>query len=413
MTRTTVIVGSSVGGVRTAQALHATGYDGRVILIGEEQDLPYDRPPLSKRFLLGEVSAEEICLLDRDQAAAADIELLLGHHATCVDLAGKVIEVRDHGPLTFDTLVIATGVSALPSPWGERRGAHTLRTRQDALALRAAIDAGGRLAVVGGGFIGAEVAAAARGRGLDVTIIDPLPGVLSRVVGTTLAERFTALHRERGVHTLFGRTVEQISGECGEFELHLSDGSTVAADAVTVGIGTRPNDEWLRSSGLTLDNGVWCDQFCRADGRPDVFAVGDIARWYHPGLRRRVRVEHWTNAVSQAGCVANNIAHPENLTSYHPVQYVWSDQYDWRISVIGETTGPLSDLVEGGRAGQFVGLYESPDGRLDGAVVANWPRAMVQCRRRIEDGRGTGELRRSLTDQPARPADIRSEVSAC
>lgn len=377
---TTVIVGASIGGVRAAQALRAEGYDGEVVLVGDETVLPYDKPPLSKAFLAGTATAADITLFDEGQAAAADVRLELGNAATGLDLAARKVELADGSRLSFDDLVVATGARARPSPWGARPGVHVVRTAADAAALREDLGRGGPLVIIGAGFIGAEIAATATALGVaDVTLVDPVAVPLSRVLNPAVAERFGALHAERGVTTRFGAGVSGIDPG----GVLLTDGTRLDAATVVVGIGAVPNDGWLRGSGLTIDDGVVCDRFSRASEH--VHALGDVARWFHPRHGRLVRAEHWTNAVEQAACVAHNIVHPGTPRAHAPVEYVWSDQYDWKIQLAGRTGGELAHVLVPGPdpARSFAVLYADPGGTLAGAVVVNWPRALLTARRAL------------------------------
>lgn len=393
---TTVVVGSSVGGVRTAQALRRAGYDGDVLLVGEETRPPYDKPPLSKALLAGTIAEQDIGLLTEEAAGKADIQLLLGRTARRLDVAHSVVEFDDGERLHYDDIVIATGASARPSPWGQPTGVHLLRSIADSAALREDLGAGGHLVVVGGGFIGAEVASTARGLGLEVSIVDPVPVPMSRVLGIGVGELFCDLHRNNGVHTNFGIGVEGIGGERGALGVTLTDGERVDASVVVVGIGAVPNDAWLASSGLPVDNGVVCDEHCRAIGAPHVYAVGDVARWWHPRHGERVRVEHWTNAVEQATVVAHNIAHPDELRAYAPVEYVWSDQYDWKIQVVGRTGVGKHELIGDPADGRFAAIYRTDGDSLAGLVTVNWPRAMITARRAIVAGTSLAEFRDTL-----------------
>lgn len=390
-----VVVGSSVAGVRTAQALRAEGYQGDVLLVGEENELPYDKPPLSKGMLVGGTDVESIRLLSREQAAQAGIELLLGHRALRIQVAERRLLLADHDPVGYDHLVIATGARARPSRWGSQPGVHLLRTLTDAAELRADLLAGGPVVVVGGGFVGAEVASAARTLGLRVTVVDPLPVPMGHILNEQIGGWFADLHRRHGVDTRFGTGVEAIDGERGAFRVRLTDGSVVPAATVVVGVGAQPNDEWVADSGLLVDDGVVCDEYCRAAEAVDVYAAGDVARWMHPHRRVSARIEHWTNAVEQAACVAHNLAHPDDLRAYAPVEYVWSDQHDWAMQVVGRTGGPLEHVVLGDRSvdDRFVALYTGDGTELSGAVVVNWPRALVVCRRALRDGARLAEVR--------------------
>jgi NADPH-dependent 2,4-dienoyl-CoA reductase/sulfur reductase-like enzyme len=399
---TTVIVGSSVGGVRTAQALRSEGYAGEVILVGEERELPYDKPPLSKGLLAGTVNQDSVRLLTEDAADQAGIRLVLGHRATALDVAENLVELDGHHPLGYDHLVVATGARARPSPWGERAGIHVVRTLQDSHLLRQDLLAGGHVVVVGGGFIGAEVASTARLLGLEVTMVDPLPVPMSRVLNPEIGGWFVDLHERHGVRSRFGVGVERIDGERGDFTATLTDGSQVTAAVVVVGIGAEPNDDWLRSSGLVVDNGLVLDQYCRAVDAHNVFGAGDVARWFHPGYGAEMRVEHWTNAVDQAVCVAHNIAHPEDLRPYAPVEYVWSDQHDWKVQVVGRASGTTEHVVVGEPAveNRFAVLYTKDGTSLCGAAVVNWPRALIACRKALRGGALVSDVREAIMAPP-------------
>ena len=410
MNRTVVVVGSSVGGVRAAQALRTEGFDGRVVLVGQESRLPYDKPPLSKQFLAGQWDIDRVALLREESAERDRIELRLGVAARRLDVAGRQLLLADGSTLGYDALIVATGASARPSPWRPGSGVHVVRTLDDSRALREDLDSDGPVVVVGGGFIGAEVAATARGLGREVTVVDPLPTPIGRVVGPEIGQAFTELHHRHGVETRFGVGVESVEGASGDLRVRLTDGSQLGAATVVVGIGAVPNDGWLADSGLPIDNGVLCDQYSRAVDAPDVFVIGDVARWYHPGHREHVRVEHWTNAVEQAGCAAHNVVHPGDLRAYRPVEYVWSDQYDWKAQIVGRPTQGARHELVGELAGEkprAAVLYADDDGHLCGAVTVNWPKALVQCRRLVTQGAGADEALdrvRALTAGPARPA---------
>lgn len=396
-----VIVGSSIGGVRTAQSLRLEGYEGEIILVGEEPGLPYDKPPLSKSLMAGKLGESSIGLLTKVQADDAGIELLLGRKATGLNIAGALLELEGHEPVHFDNLVIATGASARPSPWGHRPGIHVLRTLDDARKLRADLLEGGELAVIGSGFIGAEVAATGRALGLDVTVIDPLPVPMSRIFNPEIGRWFGDLHRSNGVKTIFGTGVESIEGEQGSFILGLTDGQKIRASAVLVGIGAVPNDSWLGSSGLLVDDGVVLDEYCRAVNFPQVYAVGDVARWRHQKHGEDIRIEHWTNAVEQASCVAYNITHPDEPRAYTPIEYVWSDQYDWKIQVVGRVAG-ITDHITIGHPeihGRFAALYTLDGSKLSGAAIVNWPKALLACRRGLATGIAIQKLREELEIQ--------------
>jgi phthalate 3,4-dioxygenase ferredoxin reductase subunit len=247
-----VIVGSSVGGVRTAKALRAEGYGGRVILAGEEPGLPCDRPPLSKQVLSGAWPPERAALLSAQAAAADDIELRLGVPAVALDVSARQVRLADGTRLPYDDLVIATGASPRPSPWRPESGVYQLRTLADCLALREQFAGAGSIVMIGSGFIGAEAAAAARSAGCDVTLVDPVLVPMERAAGSMVGALLAGLQRRHGVRTRFGVGVRSVSGRAGDLAVTLGDDSVLQADAVVVGIGAVPNDQWLLGSGLTV-----------------------------------------------------------------------------------------------------------------------------------------------------------------
>jgi NADPH-dependent 2,4-dienoyl-CoA reductase/sulfur reductase-like enzyme len=385
--RVVVIVGSSVGGVRTARALRTEEFDGRIVLIGAEPELPYDKPPLSKQFLAGKWDEDRVRLLTAADAEAAGIEMRLGNAAERLDVADRAVVLTDGTRVPYDILVVATGADARPSPWPVESGVHVVRTLDDSRKLAHDLSSTqGPVVVVGGGFIGAEVAATTRAVGRDVTIVDPLHAPIGRVLGEELGALFTDLHHRHGVATRFGEGVETVDGRAGALHVTLTSGEVLPAGTVVVGIGAEPNDSWLASSGLLIDDGVMCDEYCRAVDHGNIFAVGDVARWHHPGHREDVRVEHWTNALEQAACVAHNIVHSDDLRPYAPTEYVWSDQYDWKIQIAGRPSRAtllrlIGDLRE--EKPRAAAIFSDDSGVLRGAVTINWPKAILMCRRMI------------------------------
>jgi phthalate 3,4-dioxygenase ferredoxin reductase component len=410
MTSGVVVVGSSVAGVRTAQNLRRKGYAGGILLLGAEAELPYDKPPLSKQFLAGEWDVGQTLLLSQEQADADGIELRLGVAATRLDVADRQVVLADGSSIGYDTVVIATGASARPSPWRTGSGVHVVRTLDDSRILRDDLQRDGPVVVVGGGFIGSEVAATARGLGREVTVVDPLPAPIGRVVGPEVGMLFAELHRRHGVATRFGIGVEGITGSAGALQVRLTDGSELPAATVVVGIGALPNDTWLADSGLPVDNGVLCDEYSRAVDAPDVHAVGDVARWFHPVYREHVRAEHWTSAVEQALCAAHNIVHPTDLRPHLTVEYIWSDQYDWRIQVVGRPIrGSRHEMVgdPSGPRPRVAVIYTDATGALHGAVTINWAKALIQCRRLLMEGATSEEALAAVHSlDPTPPAPV-------
>jgi NADPH-dependent 2,4-dienoyl-CoA reductase/sulfur reductase-like enzyme len=383
--RHVVVVGASIAGTRCAQALRSAGLDGPITLIGAEAHLPYDRPPLSKGLLSGQWSdaaVHAVRLADADELRNDGIELRLGVSASRVDVAARVVELADGAAVSYDALVLATGAVARPAPWSASSGLCLLRTLDDARVLSDRLALGEPVVVVGGGFIGTEVAASARRRGCPVTVVDPVREPMTRLVGPDIADALVRLHHRYGTSTRFGTGVVAIDGHAGHLSVGLDDGSELAASTVVVGIGARPATEWLAGSGITVDGGVLCDGLLRARGAADVFAIGDVARYPHPGRQRTVRSEHWTNAVDQARHVAGVIVR-DTSDQYAPTDYVWSDQYDWKVQSIGwqDAAGGslrVGDLDPHGRAAV---VFTDADGIVCGAVAVNWPKALLVCRR--------------------------------
>lgn len=380
-----LIVGASVAGVRTAQALRAEGYTGVLTLVDAE-DVPvaYDKPPLSKAVLFDSLDEHDIRLVSADEMERLNARFIFGRRAIRLDTNAKQVRLDDGIQLAYETLVIATGARARPSPWEADSRVKVLRTIGDARDLRTALQPGVRVAVIGAGFIGAEVAASSLRLGASVSMIDPLPAPMSRVLNEEVGRLFAEKYRAEGITTHFGRSVASL--ECGldAVRIELDDATVVEADVVVVGIGAQVNTEWLADSGLTLRDGVESDAALRAIGVEDVYAVGDVARWAGktPG-EASSRREHWTNAVDQARIVAHNIVHPtEHSRDFAPSEYIWSDQFDWKIHVVGEPVGEHT-LLGAPDEGRFAVVYASDAGEFSGAVVVNWPRAQLACRRAL------------------------------
>lgn len=380
------MVGASVGGTKTVQALRSQGYAGELLVVEAEPYLPYDKPPLSKGYLTGTLGRDRLNLVSDAEIKDLAVGVKLGVRAKSLDVAANELALEDGERIAFDNLIVASGVRARPSPWQAKDGVHLLRTLDDAEMLKKNLQNSRSVVVVGGGFIGAEVAAAARHFGLDVSIVDPLEVPIGRVLGDPVGKLFTRLHHLNDVATHFGNGVEAITGTKGNLTVELTDGKLLSCDLVVVGIGAVPNTEWLASSGLLIENGLVCDEYCRADGQANIFGVGDVARWYHPRQRELVRVEHWTNAVEQAACVAHNITNPKDLMRYAPVPYVWSDQYDWKIQIAGETARASDYVVveDPSNENRFAAVYADHSGLFCGVATVNWPRAMIQCRRLLD-----------------------------
>jgi NADPH-dependent 2,4-dienoyl-CoA reductase/sulfur reductase-like enzyme len=380
MARSVVVVGGSLTGLRVAEQLRRRGHEGPVTVVGAELHPPYDRPPLSKQVLRG-ADPESVLLRNAAALSAIDTDFLTGRRAEALDVSAARVTLDDGRTLPYDDLVVATGVTARRLPFGhDLAGVHTLRTLDDAVALRDALAGRPRVVVVGAGFIGCEVAASLRSLELDVALVEgapaPLAGPLGEEAGAVVAE----LHRARGVQLRCGTGVAGLEGDRRVAAVRLTDGTRLPADLVVVGIGGRPATGWLEGSALVLDDGVICDEFGRAG--PGVWAAGDVARWYSPLFGERIRVEHWTTAGEQAGVVAGNILapDPEQLVPYAGVPYFWSDQYDVRIQFAGHRRPGEAFLpVPQDTPGRHVALV-ARDGVLVGALAINAPRELLRYR---------------------------------
>ena len=387
MLRRIAIVGASLAGLRAAETLRDRGFDGELTLIGDEPHRPYDRPPLSKQVLQGAWEPEQTFFRKKDGYDALALDMRLGVRAVSLDLRAMRVALADGTFADCDRLIIATGarVRTLPAI-APRAGLLALRGLDDAIVLRRALMDAPHVAIVGAGFIGLEVAASCRARGLPVTVIEALPVPLSPILGPTFGDMVAAMHRDHGVDLRTGVVVTDILGESRVAGVALSDGSRIDADVVVVGIGVAPNTEWLEHSGLTLDNGIVCNG--SGEAAPDVYAAGDVARVANRWHGDSPRIEHWTNAVEQAVHAAENaLAGPEASTSFSSVPYFWSDQYDRRIQFIG--SGPPHDeivIVDGSLADRtLTALYRRGD-RLVACLALNQPRALLKYRKLLAAG---------------------------
>ncbi|MFC9926366.1 NAD(P)/FAD-dependent oxidoreductase [Streptomyces sp. NPDC127190] len=381
--RTVAVVGASLAGLSAARALRQRGYDGRLVVAGDEPHRPYDRPPLSKEFLAGTLDAADLALERDDEELGA--EWLLGVRATGLDRAGRAIRLADGREIRADGVVVATGAAARTLPGTEGlAGVHVLRTLDDARALRDDLARGGRLVVIGAGFVGAEVAATAYTLGLDVTVMEAAPVPLSGPLGATMGGVVSALHHDHGVRLWCGVGVKGLSGGSRVSAVLLADGRTVPADTVVVGVGARPCVDWLEGSGVPLDNGVRCG----ADGRTEVagvVAVGDCANWYDPHTGGHHRVEHWTGALERPDAAVAALLGGGATQPVPPrPPYFWSDQYGVRIQFAGHAAGADSVTVEEGSTDDrsFLAVYRRA-GRPVAVLGMNRPRLFTRWRKQL------------------------------
>ncbi len=382
-----MVVGGSLAGLRGAETLRREGFAGRLVFVGAERHRPYDRPPLSKEVLRGTRDPDRIELAKPETFDGLELDLRLGRRATGLDLAAREVVLDDGERVAWDGLLIATGATPRELPGTPPlAGIHTLRTLDDCLAIRAELERGPRVAVVGAGFIGAEVAATCRQRGLDVSLVEALDAPLAGAIPTRIGEVCAAVHRDHGVDLRTGVGVAGFEGDTRVERVRLSDGSTISADVVVVGIGVTPETGWLEGSGLEIDDGVVCDQTCAA-GAPGVVAAGDVARWHNPLFGVSMRVEHWTHAVEQGEAAARRLlAGDEAAVPYAPAPFVWSDQYDLKIQAAGAIS-PVDEMhiAHGSLAERrFVALF-GRGGRLVGALAFNQVRQLLAYRRMIRE----------------------------
>jgi 3-phenylpropionate/trans-cinnamate dioxygenase ferredoxin reductase subunit len=332
--RTHVIVGASLAGAKAAETLRQEGFDGRVVLIGAEDERPYERPPLSKDYLRGEVGREKVYVHDEGFYAEHDIELRLGRTAASLDTSSSELVLDDGERLRYNRLLLTTGAEPrrLMIPGGELDGVLYLRSVQDSDTLRERLDRGGAVVVVGAGWIGAEVAASARQRGLEVTVIEPASVPLERVLGAEVGAIYRDIHTDHGVQMLLGTGVQAFEGDRAVERVRTSDGRELACDFVVVGVGVQPRTGLAAQAGITVDNGILVDEHLQTS-IPGVFAAGDVANSHHPFYAERIRVEHWANALNQGPAAARNML--GQSAAYDRLPYFFSDQYDVGMEYTG------------------------------------------------------------------------------
>ncbi|HLI15152.1 MAG TPA: FAD-dependent oxidoreductase [Acidimicrobiales bacterium] len=365
-----VIVGASLAGAKAAETLRAEGFEGRVVLVGEEEARPYERPPLSKDYLRGEAGRDKVYVHDASFYDAHEIELRLGTSASALDLDGREVVLSGDERLGFDALLLATGAAPrrLPVPGADLPGIHYLRDLADADALREAIRAAERVVVVGAGWIGCEVAASARQMGAPVTMLDVAALPLERVLGPELGRFYRDLHASHGVDLRLSTGVEEVVGTRHAEGVRLSGGDVVRGDVVVVGVGVAPRTELARSAGLAVDNGILTDEHL-ATAATGVFAAGDVANAWHPVLDRRVRLEHWSSALHQGPAAALGML--GRHAPYTRLPYFFSDQYDVGMEYSGLARDWDEVLVRGEMSdGAFIAFYLK-DGRVAAGMNVN------------------------------------------
>lgn len=384
---TFVIVGGGLAAAKTVEGLRTGGFEGRIVLVGAEHHLPYERPPLSKGYLLGTEELSNAFVHSPEWYDEQEIDLRSGTVVTAVDLDAHTVGTAE-GHVGYDRLLIATGSTPRRLPVADDSGAPVayLRTIEDSQRLKASLKPGHRVVIIGGGWIGLEVAAAARTAGCDVVVLEALDLPLVRVLGREVAEVFRALHEEHGVDLRTNASVTSVENDGGQAVVRLGEGSSVTADLLVVGVGVTPNTALGQGAGLKTDNGIVVDEWLRTS-HPDVFAAGDVANAYHPLLRRHLRVEHWDNAIEQGLTAARNMVGAEE--SYERLPYFFTDQYDLGIEYVGSVGPDGYDevVLRGDGPGRVLTAFWLKDSRvLAGMHVNDWD-AIDPIRRIVAAGR--------------------------
>ncbi|MFI6156329.1 NAD(P)/FAD-dependent oxidoreductase [Kitasatospora sp. NPDC051170] len=394
--RPIVIVGASLGGAKAAEALRAAGYEGGIVLIGEEHERPYERPPLSKGYLLGTEPREKIYVHPPQWYAEQNVTLRLGTAVSAIDPAARTVTLTDDGRIEYAKLLLTTGSvpRRLPVPGADQDGVLYLRRVEDSDRIKEALKSASRLAVIGAGWIGLEVAAAARTAGVEVTVLEAAELPLLRVLGREVSQVFADLHRDHGVDLRFGVQVAELTGDGRTVSgVRLADGTVVDADAVVVGIGISPATALAEAAGLEVDNGIRTDEHLRTSD-PDVYAAGDVANAYHPLFATHIRVEHWANALNQPQTAARALLGQPDAV-YDRVPYFFSDQYDLGLEYVGYVApGGYDQVVFRGDPAtrEFIAFWLSGGRVLAGMNVNVWDvvdpiRQLITSQRAVDPAR--------------------------
>jgi 3-phenylpropionate/trans-cinnamate dioxygenase ferredoxin reductase subunit len=390
--RTFIIVGAGLAGAKAAETLRAEGFDGRLVLVGAEDERPYERPPLSKEYLRGEAGREKLYVHEEPFYAEQGIELRRGRTAVALDTAATEVTLDDGERLRYDRLLLTPGAEPrrLAIPGGDLDGVLYLRTVHDADALRDRLDAARSLVVVGAGWIGAEVAASARQRGLDVTVVEPLSVPLERVLGPEVGAFYRDVHTEHGVRMLTGTGVEALEGATGVERVRTADGRSLDCDLVVVGVGVLPRTELAAQAGIAVGDGIEADEHLQTSA-PGVFVAGDVAHARHPFYGEAIRVEHWANALEQGPVAARNMLGVGG--PYDRLPYFFSDQYDVGMEYAGYARTWDRVVFRGDPASrEFMAFWVKADRVVAGMNVNVWDvtdaiQALIRSRAPVDDRR--------------------------
>ena len=368
--RTFIILGASLAGAKAAEELRERGFDGKVVLVGTEVERPYERPPLTKDYLRGESKREKAYVHPERFYDEHDIDLESGVTATAIHPGSSTVTLEDGRELHFDRLLLTTGAQPreIPVPGADLDGVYYLRTLDDSDALRLRLDAGGRAAVIGGGWIGSEFAASARQKGLEVALIDPLEVPMARLFGDEVGSFYRDVHARQGVELLLGDGVHSFEGDGAVARVKTTGGKTVECDFVVVGIGVAPRVGLAEAAGIKIDNGIVVDEHLRSSAE-NVYAAGDVANAWHPFYKQQIRVEHWANALNQGPAAARAMLGDE--AGYERLPYFFSDQYDVGMEYSGHAIDWDEVVIRGSRdSGEFVAFWLQ-DGRVAAGMNVN------------------------------------------
>ena len=381
-----VVIGAGHAGGRAVEAMRNAGFEGEIILIGDEPHLPYERPPLSKEVLQSKSDYEFPFIRPREYYDEQNIELMLGVAANAINPAAKTVSLASGETVSYDKLLLTTGgrVRKLPIPGSELAGTHYLRTLDDANAIEAALGEGANLVVVGGGFIGLEVAASARQRGCKVTVLEIADRLMGRGVPPSVSSFFLDLHSENGVDVRLLSGIERIEGAEAVSGVTTQSGELLPADAVVIGVGIIPDTDLAEDAGLDVEDGIVVDEYCRTSA-PDIYAAGDVTQHHNTHADKRIRLEAWQCAQNMAIAAAKIMCGDE--TPYSEVPWMWSDQFDANLQVAG-VPDSWDDIVMRGdpSAGAFIGFVLGERG-ISGAIAVNQPRDMRLARRMMDSGK--------------------------
>lgn len=382
----TVVIGAGHAGAQAVASLRQEGYDGEIVLIGEEPQLPYHRPPLSKAYLSGEQPAERLLIRPEKFYHDKQIDVRTGTRVTAIDRAARTVTLDNDETLTWDTLVLALGsqVRKLPIPGTELGGVHYLRSIADVDGIRRDLDSARNLVIIGGGYIGLEVASVAVKAGLNVTVLEMEDRILQRVTTPSMSSFYTRVHTEAGVMLRCNAAASKLLGDDRVRAVECNDGSEIPADVVIIGVGILPVTQLAEAAGLDCDNGILVDSHCRTSD-PDIYAIGDCTNHPNPLLGRRLRLESVPNATDQARVAAANICGKNK--EYSAVPWFWSDQYDLKLQMVGFSNDADTEVLRGDEASGSFARFYLRDGRVVAVDAVNSPREFMAAKQLVASGK--------------------------